>query len=338
MKPILEKLARGISLAAAEMAEAMELIVTGRADDGQIEEFLRALAKKGESASEIAAAARVMRHHALKLSKPYPDLLDTCGTGGDAKHTLNISTLSAIFVSAGGVQVGKHGNRSVSSQCGSADLLEMLGVKIDLPVTAIERSIETIGFGFFFAPLFHPATRYAMPARRQIREKTIFNVLGPLSNPGGALHQLIGVYSDKLVPVVARVLRELGAKRALVVHGKDGLDEITTCDDTLVSELDHGKIRDYVLSPEEFGLKRADPADLRCESKERCKEAALDIIAGRRGPQSDVVLLNAAAAFYVSGKVRSIAEGLEVAGEILESGSPREKLEEIQSFTQAHSV
>jgi anthranilate phosphoribosyltransferase len=335
MRPVLEKLKKGSELAPAEMTAAMETIMTGAAAEAEIELFLTALREKGETAREITAAARVMRLHARKLSKPYPDLLDTCGTGGDAKHTFNISTLSAIIASSAGVQVGKHGNRSVSSSCGSADLLEALDVKIDLPAAAIERSIETVGFGFFFAPLFHQATRFAMPARKKIQGKTLFNLLGPLSNPGGALHQLVGVYEERLVKLMAEALRDLGARRALVVHGHDGLDEITLCDATSVAELQDGKIRMVRLHPEEFGLKLATAADLRCDSRDAAKEAALEVLEGRPGPKLDVACFNAGAALYVAGKVKTIREGFELSKELIESEEAYDKLEEIRSFTRA---
>ncbi len=338
IKPVLAKLQKKEALTPAEMTGAMEAIMTGAAVDAEIEAFLTGLREKGETVAEITAAARVMRQHALKLSKHFPDLLDTCGTGGDARHTFNISTLSAIVAASAGVQVGKHGNRSVSSTCGSADLLEALDMKIDLPVPAIERSIETVGFGFFFAPQFHQATRFAMPARKRIQGKTLFNLLGPLSNPGGALHQLIGVYDEKLVKVIAEVLRELGAKRALVVHGMDGLDEITLCERTSVAELDGGKIRAYSLAPEELGLKRAALSDLQCASREAAKEIALEVLEGKPGPKTDVVCLNAGAALYIAGKVKTIREGLELAKELIETEEAYDKLEEIRSFTREAAV
>ncbi len=334
----LAKLRDKSALDVYEMTEAMEAIMSGACSDGDIEEFLVLLREKGETVDEIGVAARVMRKHALRLSKHYPDLLDTCGTGGDAKQTINVSTLAAIVACSAGVEVGKHGNRSVSSRCGSADLLEALDVKVDLPVRAIEASIEKVGFGFFFAPKFHPATRFVMAARKKIQGKTIFNVLGPLTNPGGALHQLVGVYSEGLVMTIAEVLSGLGAQRALVVHGMDGLDEITTCDKTLVAELDKGKIKTYTVSPEDFNLKRASLGALRCATPEQSKEKALGILEGEAGPAKDIVCFNAGAALYVAGKVRSIQEGVRLAEELIETGEAYEKLEEIVEFTQnAHA-
>jgi anthranilate phosphoribosyltransferase len=320
-------------MSASQMTQAMESILTGAWNDRQIETFLLSANQKDLTAVEITAAAEVMRRHCVKLSKRYPDLVDTCGTGGDAKNSLNISTLSAIVASAGGVQIAKHGNRSVSSVCGSADLLEALGVKIDLPVTVIERAIETVGFGFFFAPNFHPAVRFAMPARKKIKEKTLFNILGPLSNPAGAVRQLIGVYDAKRVGVVAEALLKLGAKKALVVHGADGLDEITLSDETFVAELENGKIRNYKISPEDFGLKRALLDRLRCASKEECKEKALAVLEGEAGACLDVVCLNTGAVFYVAEKTASIKEGVKLAREVIEEGRALEKLEEIAEFS-----
>lgn len=329
----LDKLRRREDLNEQDMFRAVEGIVSGALEEALIEEFLLLLREKGETALEIASAAKVMRRHAVKLQTHFPDLLDTCGTGGDAKNTLNISTLSAIVASSAGVQVGKHGNRSVSSSCGSADLLELLGVTIDLSPAAIERCIQTVNFGFFFAPHFHPATKYAMPARKKIQGKTIFNVLGPLSNPGGASRQLIGVYSDKLVGILAEVLSHLGSTRALVVHGADGLDEISISDKTLVSELNHGKVSSYSVSPQEYGLKAAPLSSIACRTKEEARDRALRVLEGEVGPAADIVSLNAGAALYIAGKTASIREGLLLSRELLTGGAAMEKLEEIREFT-----
>ncbi len=337
MIEILSKLAKKKSLTPSEMTEAMEFIVTGLATDTQIEEFLLLLRQKGETAPEIASAAKVMRKHSLKLSKIYPSLLDTCGTGGDGRQTLNVSTLSALTASSLGVPVGKHGNRSVSSTCGSADLLEILEVKIDLPIPAIEQSIEKLGFGFFFAPLFHPAMRYAMPARKKIKGKTLFNILGPLSNPASASYQLIGVYEERLVETLAQVLLELGLKRALVVHGQDGMDEISLCDQTKVAELGLGKIKSYFLLPEDCGLRRCAAAPLQCSSKEACRQAALQVLQGIEGPAHDIVCLNAGAALYIAEKAGTIQEGVLMAKKALRSGATHKKLKEISAFTQSAS-
>lgn len=316
-----------------DISEMMEKIVSGRSHDAEIEDFLSGLREKGETAEEIAAAAQVMRRHCVKLSRGFPEAVDTCGTGGDGKSTLNISTLAAITAAAAGAMVAKHGNRSVSSQCGSADLLELLGVSIDLPVPVIEKCLEKTGFGFFFAPKFHPATRFAMPARKKIKGKTIFNILGPLSNPAGAGAQLLGVYEARLVPIVAEVLVRLGARRALVAHGKDGLDEISLTDETLVCEVRDGAVFPSLLRPEDYGLKRASLSELTCDSPEAARADALFILKGGRGVKTDIVALNAGAVLYLAGKARGIADGLTLAKQTLESGKPYAKLEEIASFS-----
>lgn len=329
---IRSKLNQKKSLNAVEMAEAMEAIVTGKVTDAWVEAFLVGLREKGETPEEITAAVKVMRRHALKLSKRFKGLLDTCGTGGDAKNTPNVSTLAALVASAAGVPVAKHGNRSVSGTCGSADLLEMLGIRIDCTPAQIERAIEKFHFGFFFAPQFHPATRFAMPARKKIKGKTIFNLLGPLSNPAAADYQLVGVYDDRWVEPLARVLSAVGCKRALVVHGSDGMDEITTRGKTKVAELVNGQIKCYTLSPEEFGIKKPHVDELTCRGKEDNKKTALQILKGDASAASDIVCLNAGAALYVAGKVVSIVKGLELARQTIASGAAARQVEELQKI------
>ncbi len=314
-----------------EMTQTMEAIVSGKVPDAEIEAFLLALRERGETVEEITAAAKVMRHHAAKLSKHFEGLLDTCGTGGDSQYTLNVSTLAALIVASLDVPVAKHGNRSVSSLCGSADLLEMLGIRINLSAEEIEQSIERTHFGFFFAPQFHPATRFAMPARKRIQGKTLFNLLGPLCNPAEADFQLIGVYDESLVEKLAQVLSRLGVKRALVVHGSDGLDEITVCGKTKIAELSNGRIKVYTISPEEFGIKKAKRENLKCGSKNENKMRALAVLQGEAGPAGDIVCLNAGAALYIAGKCPSIKEGLRLAREAILSGAAMRKLEELKS-------
>ncbi len=326
---ILLKLKKGNSLSPFEMEESMRFVMSGKAAVSDIEEFLLALRQKGETIDEITAAAGVMREHAVKLSKPYPDLLDTCGTGGDAKNTINISTLSALVACAAGARVGKHGNRSVSSVCGSADILEMLGVKIDLPPGGVERCIEETGFGFFFAPNFHPATKAAMPARKNIKGKTIFNLLGPLTNPAQTHFQLIGVYSEALVRVFAEVLLKLGSERVLVVHGLEGLDEISLSGPTKVAEVYEGSIREYEIIPGSFGLKSAPLEALACRHKEENKQKALQVLEGVPGPQADVVCMNAAAALYVCGQAPTLGEGFLIAQKTIHSHQAMEKLDHL---------
>ncbi|OGW92398.1 MAG: anthranilate phosphoribosyltransferase [Omnitrophica bacterium RIFCSPHIGHO2_02_FULL_63_14] len=329
MQPALVKLQNRQSLTAAEMTGAMEAIVTGGAADDEIERFLTGLREKGETVTEITAAARVMRAHAVRLTKEFPDLVDTCGTGGDAKHTLNVSTLASIVIAAAGARVAKHGNRSVSSYCGSADLLEMLGIPIELEVSGIERMIEEKNFGFFFAPRFHPAMRYAMSVRKRIQGKTIFNILGPLANPAGAARQLIGVYEAGLVEKVARALAELGSEKALVVHGEDGIDEISIGAPTTAAELSGGSVKLFRFSPADFGIAPNEIRHLRCDSKEHALEAARRVLGGEEGPHSDIVALNAAAGLFVAGRTDSIKEGFEVCRGTLRSGKAARKAEEL---------
>ena len=328
------KLGQKKSLSPKEMESAMELIVNGSASDAQIEEFLNALSQKGETAPEITSAAKVMRKHALRLPAEIPDLLDTCGTGGDGQQTPNISTLSALVACAAGVPVAKHGNRSVSSACGSADLLELLGVKVDLTPEKVMKSIQETGFGFIFAPNFHPAMRAVMPARKKIKGKTLFNLLGPLSNPANASRQLLGVYEKRLAPLMAEVLLSLGVKRAMVVHGHDGLDEISLSAPTAVAEVKDGRVSQYEVTPESFNLKREPIENLRVHSKEEALTVALQVLRADACAATKIVCLNAAAALMVAGKVPSVKQGILIAMNVLESGAAKKKLTQIAKFSQ----
>ena len=262
-------------------------------------------------------------------------VLDTCGTGGDQKGTFNISTASAFVVAGAGIAVAKHGNRSVSSQSGSADVLAALGVKIDAPKEKVEECVERIGIGFLFAPLLHEAMKYAVQPRREIGIRTIFNLLGPLTNPAGATHQLTGIYDGELTELIAQVLRNLGAARAMIVHGLEGLDEISLSGPTRVSELKQGQIRTYTLAPEELGLKRCRLEELIGGSPEECANALRGVLQGEKGPKRDVVLLNGGAALYVSGAAGSIAEGIRLAAQSIDSGKAREKLDLLVQMTNA---
>lgn len=303
--------------------------MTGASSDDAIAEFLTALRQKTETVDEIVAAAIVMRRHSLKLSRMYPELLDTCGTGGDGSQTFNVSTLAAIVASACGVSVAKHGNRSISSVMGSADLLESLGIKIDLSPAEVEESIKKTGFGFFFAPRFHPAVRFAMPARRKIGGKTIFNILGPLSNPAGAAHQLIGVYDEKLLPIMAQALKQLGSKSALIVHAKEGMDEISLSGPTSVAELKNGEIKFYTIKPQDFGLESTSADKFKVKTKDQACKLAQFILSGAKiGAPVDLVALNAGAALYIAGKASSIREGFKIASDALDF-SVAAKLREI---------
>ncbi len=329
------RLGEGRSLTIPQMTSAMEAIVAGFVQDAQIEQFLLVLREKGESVEEITAAAKVMRNAAVKLPKKFPDLLDTCGTGGDGQHTLNISTLSALVACAAGAQVAKHGNRSVSSVCGSADLLEMMGARIDLSPEKVAECISRTGFGFFFAPQFHPATRHAMPARKKIQGKTLFNLLGPLANPAGARYQLLGVYSAALVKPMAQVLIHLGVERALVVHGHDGLDEISLSGKTTICEVAGKEISQYDVVPEDFNLKRESIESLRCATKDASHKMALRVLEGDQSAALKIVSLNAAAALYACEKVKTIKEGVLRALDTLENGLAKKKLAAIVAFGKA---
>lgn len=323
----------GSNLSKEEMQIAMQEILSGRAKTPEIAEFLEALTQKGETLEEITAAVEVMRQHAVSIRVAEKIVLDTCGTGGDKKGTFNISTASAFVASACGICVAKHGNRSVSSSCGSADILEALGVNINLEKEKIEKCLEEIGIAFLFAPNLHPAMKYAMPARKQLSKRTIFNILGPLSNPARAKHQLVGVYDKCWTAVLAQVLADLGTVHALVVHGEDGLDEITTVGKTFISEAQEGKVTSYSISPENFALKKADLADLKGGSILENAKILLDILRGEPGPKQDIVVLNAAAAIYAADKTGSIASGITLAQEAINSGKALEKLELLKKYS-----
>ena len=312
-------------LAAAAMMEIME----GRCSPAQIGAFLMGLRAKGETPEEIAAMARVMRDHAVRIApKVEGPLLDLCGTGGAPVKTFNVSTIAAFVVAGCGVAVAKHGNRSSTGKCGSADLLEALGVDLEADPGVAEKAIEEIGIGFLFAPRFHPAMRHAAGPRRELGIRTAFNLLGPLTNPAGADVQLLGVCRLELVELFPKVLRLLGAKRALVVHGRHGLDEISTLGPTYVGELRDGRIEHYEIRPEEFGLRRVLPQEVEALAAGEAAAVAQAILKGElKGPRYEIVLLNAAAGLYIAGRASSIAEGMELAAEGIASGRAYAKLQ-----------
>jgi anthranilate phosphoribosyltransferase len=323
-----------IDLSEAEMAECMKEMMEGRATDAQIGAFLTALRLKGETVDEITGAAKIMREKAARIKAP-EGVLDTCGTGGDMAHTFNISTVTALVVAAAGVPVAKHGNRAVSSKSGSADVLEALGIRIDLPPEKVEQCLFDTGFGFLFAPLFHPAMKYAVGPRRDMGIRTIFNILGPLTNPASAKRQVLGVFTDKLTEPLARVLGNLGAEDALVVHGEDGLDEITITDGTKASRCRNGAVETMYFAPEDFGLSRGSVTDLAGGDKDENARIALEILKGDKGHRRDVVLMNSAAAIAVSGKVAAFTDAFEIAQETIDSGRAMSKLEEIRKVSRA---
>lgn len=332
IKEAINILIEGRNLTEDEMVSAMRDIMEGRATDAQIASFLTALRIKGESIEEITGAARLMREKATKIEAP-EYTVDTCGTGGDMAHTFNISTISALIVSACGVPVAKHGNRSVSSRCGSADVLEALGVRIDLPPERVEECLSATGFGFLFAPLFHPAMKYAIGPRREMGIRTIFNILGPLTNPAQAKRQVLGVFSDELTEPIAEVLGNLGATHAFVVHGEDGLDEITITDRTKISELKNGRINTYYITPEDLSIQRGKKEDLLGGNPQENAKITLDILNGKRGARRDIVLINTAAALIAGDMATSFSDAIQRASDAIDSGRAYRKLEEIRVFT-----
>jgi anthranilate phosphoribosyltransferase len=333
MQAVLARLAEGNDLSPSLAAEAMELVACGEATDAQIASLITALRVKGESADEMAAFARVLERHALKIRPRLNGLLvDTCGTGGDGSGTFNISTAAAIVAAGAGVPVVKHGNRRASSSCGSADVLEALGVTIDLPPQRTCSIIEEIGIGFLFAPVFHPALRHAAKTRSELGFSSVFNLLGPLLNPAGASARLCGVYSPVLIEKFARTFLSLGTERAMVVHG-DGLDEITVSGMSRVAEIKQGVMREYTVVPEEFGLRRSPVSALAGHSPAENAALIRAVFSGEQGPARDVVLMNAGAAIYLGAKAGSLPEGILLAEKAIDSGAAAQKLEELVTAT-----
>ena len=338
MREVIQAVVGGRHLAEAEATGVMTEIMEGAATPAQIGAFLIGLRVKGESVAEITGCARVMRDKATFIRTPPGSApVDTAGTGGDSAGTFNISTAAAFVAAGAGVVMAKHGNRAASSKCGSADVLEALGVDVSLEPAGVEAAIAAVGIGFLFAPALHGAMRHAIGPRREIGVRTIFNILGPLTNPAHARHQLVGVYDGKLTPVLAAVLHNLGAERAFVVHGSDGLDELTITGATTVSELRSGHVRTYEVEPEHFGLARARPGDLQGGDAACNADLVNRILDGEASPQLDVVLLNAAAAIAAGTADQSIADCLPRARASLESGRARAKLEQLREFTQQWS-
>jgi len=327
------KIVQGNDLTATEMGALISHVPSGEATDAQIGALMGALATKGETFEELAGAAQAMRRKAHRIQTPADIVVDTCGTGGDGAQTFNISTTTAFVVAGCGVTVAKHGNRSISSKCGSADLLEALGVNLNTDPELVEEAIFELGIGFLFAPLYHSAMRYAAKARKEVAIRSIFNMLGPLTNPAGANCQLLGVYAPSLTEMFANALKLLGARRALVVHGHDGLDEISICAPTRVSELRGGLVTTYDLHPEQFFGGLADPAALAGGDATTNAEITRKILAGEKGPRRDVVVLNSAAALVAADKAASLAAGVPLAEAALDSGAAAAKLEALVRFS-----
>jgi anthranilate phosphoribosyltransferase len=333
----LRKITARQNLTEEEMTEAMTQIMSGEATDAQIGALMGALATKGETFEELAGAAKAMRRKAARIHCPAPTIVDTCGTGGDGAQTFNISTTAAFVVAGCGVTVAKHGNRSISSRCGSADLLEALGVQLDVEPEIVEEAVQEIGIGFLFAPLFHGAMRHAANARKEVGTRSIFNMLGPLTNPGGANCQLLGVYAPELTEMFAEALKLLGTRRALVVHGHDGLDEISVCAATRVSELNDGMVTTYDLSPEQLLGRTSNPEGLKGGDPETNADITRGVLSGDTGPARDVVVVNAAAALISAGKVDGFSQGIRVAEEAIDQGAASEKLDALVRFTQENA-
>ncbi len=334
IKEALQQLASGLPLTQEQAYLTLTEIMEGEATEAQIGALLMALRLKGEEPVEVAGFARAMREHALRVPVEAAGLVDTCGTGGDELETFNISTLAAFVAAGAGVTVAKHGNRAVSSQCGSADVLRELGVNLELGPEQVAHCLQEVGIGFLFAPALHPAMRYAAAPRRELGLRTVFNILGPLTNPAGARRQLLGAFSLQAARLMAEALWTLGVDHALVVHGMEGLDEISTCGPTRVLEIRNGELRHYTLTPEDFGMRAVGLEALRGGEPAVCADLFRRVLAGAPGPARDVVLVNAAAAIYVGGRAEDLEEGLRRARVSLDEGKAREKLERLVEVSQ----
>ena len=331
------RVADGQNLSIEESYQCMDAIMSGEATDAQIAGFITALRMKGETVEEITGCARAMREKATRIDAgDSPHLvIDTCGTGGDTSGTFNISTAAALVAAGAGVRVAKHGNRSVSSQSGSADVLKTLGVNIEADQPIVERCLREANIGFLYAPMLHAAMKYAIGPRRQLGLRTVFNILGPLTNPAGAPCQVLGVYDAALTAVISRVLGNLGSRRCFVVHADDGLDEISNTGPTHVAELAEGEVREYVIRPDDFGLEVSAMSDLVVASPEESAAAVRSVLAGEAGPRRDIVLLNAAAGIAASGAASDIAAGLPLAVKAVDDGAATEALEKLIAISNA---
>jgi anthranilate phosphoribosyltransferase len=335
VKAFIAKVVDGEDLTTAEAAQAMERMMGGEATAAQIACFITALRLKGETVDEITGFAQIMREKATLIRVDGEPLIDTCGTGGDHSGTFNISTCTALVAAGAGVKVAKHGNRSVTSSSGSAEVLAALGVNIEADVSTVERCVAEANIGFLFAPKLHAAMKHAIGPRREIGIRTVFNILGPLTNPARAKRQLMGVFDGGLTGALASVLGNLGSVRCMVVHGRDGLDEITTTAETDVAELADGGVRSYTIQPEDFGMERAKPADLTVSGPEESAQVVREVLSGAPGPKADIVLLNSAAAIAVAGMADDIASGLPVAREAIAGGSANAALQKLIELSHA---
>jgi len=327
IKDAIKEVVQFKDLSVEDAYEVASEIMNGNATTSQISALLISLRMKGETVDELTGFVKVMREKAVSIPCNKKDVIDTCGTGGDGKHTFNISTIAALVAAGAGCTVAKHGNRSISSICGSADLLEYLGVYLENSPEQVAQSIDKIGIGFLYAPILHRAMRYAAGPRRELGIRTIFNILGPLTNPAGARRQLIGIFDRRFTTLVAQVLSRCGAEHVMVVHGEDGLDEITNTGRTYVSEFCNGTVKNYTICPEDFGMQRVKLETIQVATIEENIECALKVLNREEGPKRDIVLLNAGAAIYISGKARNLKEGIELARASIDSGKALECLE-----------
>lgn len=333
IKDAIAKLAEKATLSEKETEDGMLQIMEGQATPAQIAAFLMGLRVKGETMEEIAGAVRAMRSKASRIRLGATKVVDTCGTGGDGAHTFNISTTTAFVVAGTGLTVAKHGNRSVSSKCGSADVLSALGVKIDLPAEKVAECIDEVGVGFLFAPLFHSAMKHCAGPRQEMGIRTLLNILGPLSNPAGASLQVVGVYEERLTELLARVLVHLGTQHCFVVHGLDGLDEITVTGKTVVAEGKAGVVTRYLVEPKDFGVERASSKELLGGTAEQNAQIMREVLQGRKGPRRDIVCLNAAPALVAGGLVKTLRDGFHLAGHTIDSGKAIAKLDQLITYT-----
>jgi anthranilate phosphoribosyltransferase len=338
MRQQIDKLNSHVNLTETEMSDIMEMIMSGQAQEEDMASFLLALRAKGPTIEEITACAKIMRKYVTPVNSRHDDLLDTCGTGGDRKNTINISTMTAFVVAGAGCIVAKHGNRSVSSKCGSACVLEGLGLNLDLTADQLTTCLDQVGIAFLFAQKLHPAMKHVAPVRKRLKVETIFNILGPLTNPANATHQIMGVYNRDLLEPMANVLQNLGLKRALVVHGADGLDEITITDKTFIAEYNGDDILTYDIIPEELGLEQVGPDAIVGDDVDTNIRVFQDVLAAEKGAHRDIVVLNAAYALYTAALTDSINEGLSMACQSIDSGAAWSKFEALRDLTQSMRV
>lgn len=332
-KDVLQQLLNRQDLTHAQMLDVMRQVMQGELTQAQIAGLLIGLRMKGETVEEISAAAQVMRELSTKVEiRDTAHLVDTCGTGGDGIQTFNVSTVSAFVAAAAGAKVAKHGGRSVSSTCGSADVLEALGVSVNLSPRQVAEAVDRIGIGFMFAPNHHSAMKHAAPVRRELGVRTLFNLLGPMTNPAGAKRQVMGVFHKDLTGLLARVLQRLGSEHVMVVHGADGMDEISFTGDTYVAELKDGEVREYVINPARFGMPVQEVQTIRIKDAAESKAMVLAVLAGKTGPARDIVLLNAGAAIYVSGVADSIEAGIAKAADVIDTGAAMKKLDQLKAI------